>query len=398
MGHLARPRAGLLLAALAMMLLMLAPSINSIQGLGQPPISKYSRQELLFSDLKTPSILGHDKQGRIYFSDYEDDGWHLKRFDPISLKVEDILVANGSIGIVGFDAQRDIYYAEYVDETKTCVLRELPRGSHTPITIYSAPKGYFISDMDVDPMGNIAFTMSNFFPGESREVYEAYLYVIAAGSRTPILLYKYSSTKRCFIPDVYILHTLRQGIVYTLHNASGNYIYRVLGGRRQLLLYKSSEHNGAIPYITLDSRGDLYYFYRKRSDAMRGVADKWGYMEIGVIRHVLSPHVSVETLYTRYYDDRAIAVWMGTGVGRNFMGTYRNDIFVDFVSWFENGSSVEYLVYLDRITGDLNVLAKGAHYMTFTHDFMGNIYYAKIYLGQPYPEWSGEIWRAYRYP
>ena len=331
--------------------------------------------EVILSGLSNPYIMGIDAMGRIYFSEYREEGGvligTLKRFNPITKSVEKLVSHEGmKIQLVEYDMRGNIYYVAF-DKEHRCKLYKLEAGSAFSQLLYSTSE--WIVDMDVDKLGNIYFCQQPYvFRPPSR------LMLIPRGEKVVECLVELEDADAILGIQASSNPTL--GVYFAARREDGCYLFQYRDGEPRIILKRDRRDNGFIGYTALSHAGSLYYFYRKRSDF--NALNQWGYLEIGKftvsdVKRERGPTI----LLTEEFDGKA--VWVFYYLRCLFDVSATGDVFFIQLLYDGRGWSTE-LVWLNTKAGVYHTLVKSTppQPMTFVLDHQENIYYTLPYYGE----------------
>lgn len=356
----------------------------------------YKEQETILSGLSEPFMEAIDTEGRIYFTEtiYTENGeidlGVLKRYDPETGIVEEIVSYDQFIRTVRLDLKGNLYYivGDFFDAVPD-EIHKLPTGATSSVVLYESEYPYGIVDLDVDLAGNLFFCMvTNWFLYDPP--YTSKLMAISEDSNTAVQLVQFTvcarATKVSGISKVRIqLIPFLGNIVYlAVHLDDGVYIYKYAAGKLEVILKRETAYRGGI-IIELSRYGNLYYLYRQTSELPQ--PPLWGYLEIGRFFMPYLPWTRARILMRANFDER-VMLWST----RQPFEIYEKldmtaDIFVSVTLWtIENDELIitADLLWFNSKTGEYTIIASSEEFgdmLPFVVDKNGNVYYSKVISG-----------------
>lgn len=350
----------------------------------------YSIYDTVVEGLSTPMMRATDRQGRIYFTEFDDAlrRGSIHRFDSVTGRGVRLIEHNdATVHQVSVDAENNLYYVlRYHAEPPIAQIRKLGPGEEESGILFGTEESdHWLQAFAVDSSGNVYFSLQSTVDDQLGPLWPYWrdpspgskLHRILAGTTTTeTLLMLEDSLEMSNIvvdDDRGFLHFISTWGVQRIHRFDPE--SRALG----LVLERTGESHGRIAYLFADADGVLYYLYRQRSDPNDPVP--FGYLEIG--------RFTLEALETGQSPDLLVADELDRPVSVVIpvhcvfaAAADTGDVF--FTMALPVKSPAEQLMpgifRYDPLTGTYAAIVEGTYtevgIFTFVLDDDGNVYYA----------------------
>jgi len=333
--------------------------------------ASYANSEIVLSGLKHPTIL--DISGNwLYFSEYDDVAsvsW-LERFNIVTTDVEVLVRIRGAYFRHAAVSGRWLYYVIYVMDGGIHQIYRLDLYMGFSTLLYTTDN--MITGVDVDALGNFYFAECGWPPGTPPV---KLMKINLVGMITCLWS---ESTGR--ISDVVVA---RSGTdVYFSYANKAAYIMRYRNGKVDVLLVRSSDNAGTVAYLHMGPMGNLFYFYRQRSEL--GAPSQWAYLELGFFSQVVWPwplrsELTLTILLSEQISDRSVWVWAPSGC---FLGAFEPtlDAFTTIIFWPDATANI---IWVKGPTGEWEVLVEASftELLPFVVSRSGDVYYSMYESG-----------------
>ncbi len=343
--------------------------------------TNYGSPELVLSGLNWPFIMSKTPTG--FFFETTEDGFPvIYYYDSVGGRVKRLLSEDGAIEKLDWFGGCLYYvYGKYEQEYPYRIIYQEVRSycNGSKKSLYRTQNSY---------IEHIAVGRRGVYVATSQLEITQHGWIFHPPAKILLLRRGGSVDTLVTLKDAQLIGNMKLspvGILFTAEGSNSSYmrIYRYSKRGLRVLLDKPTENNGYIGYLTLDSKGNLYYIYRQRSDVFS--SNQWGYLEIGrfTLRDLLM-NGEPEILYTRRYENKSVLFWYPP---EGFAQTYDDKLFFTFLL-YKPGNEELQIARLDIRTGSLTYMVKTDEWsdlFSFAITFRGDLYFAKTS--------SGEIWR-----
>jgi hypothetical protein len=301
--------------------------------------------EVVLSGLSNPYVHAADSIGRIYFSESNETGSILRRFNPMTGKVYDLVSHLGYVTLVSPDSLGNVYYVlQPMASPGGNELWKLSAETGRTEVLYSTRDPTVLLDMAVDPHGNIFFSTTQAELIEGRVVYSppAKIWSIPRGSKEASCLLQLANSS--IIRNLSISTGQSPDLYFSAEYSDKVCVQRFVGQTLSTILQRPASNHGSIACATLDDEGNLYYLYRQRSEVPG--EDLWGSVEVGLLdTHESGNHSEPLVLLEERLNGTAAMCMPVRGF---FYAGTSGELLFSIGEYYANGTLVSELVLLDR--------------------------------------------------